>query len=167
MRSPARARVSDPWFCAYLDDESAVLGPSYDALARLDWTAEEAQADVVVELETSSPRSPGWREPVPARVVGAGEGRVLVGSELGLRLVADPDATFNGTLISVLHGERWRVCGHLGNDGTVLPGDGTRRLSPGRRSADARDSLMFGDRPRAPGFCRHLRNAAMAWREGS
>jgi hypothetical protein len=65
---------------------------------------------------------------VPARVVGIHRRSVPIGAQVGLRLVTDRDATFDGTLLSVLSGERWLVCGTLLDDGTLLPSDGTRRL---------------------------------------
>jgi hypothetical protein len=124
----ARASVTDPALVAWLDQLIATLAPSYEFLAAADWSSEEAQAELFVEVEFREPVPISWKVPVPATVVGVRRGSASIGSQIGLRLVADPRAPFNGTLLSVLEGERWLVCGTLLDDGTVLPSDGTRRL---------------------------------------
>lgn len=129
--SRARVTMTDPALVAYLDQLITTLAPRYAALAAADWSSEEAQAEIVVEIEFCEPVPTGWKVPVPATVVGAHRGDVAIDSRVGLRLVADPDAPFNGTLLSVLAGERWLVCGTLLDDGTLLPSDGTRRLRSG------------------------------------
>jgi hypothetical protein len=125
----ARAEVSDPWFCAYLDDQIAEFAPSYAAMAGLDWTAEEGEADLVVELQLPDQVPITWKEPVPAVVLATHHGSAGVGAELPLWLVADPDGQFNGKLVSLLAGETWLTCARLLDDGSLLPADGTRRLS--------------------------------------
>ena len=127
--SMARASMTDPALMAYLDQQIAAFAPSYLALAARDWSSEETQAEIIVELQICEPIPPGWKDPVPATVVGVRRGSVPIGAQVGLRLVADRDAPFNGTLLSALSGERWLVYGALLDDGTLLPFDGTRRLT--------------------------------------
>jgi hypothetical protein len=127
--SMARASMTDPALVAYLDQQIAGFAPSYAALSAGDWSPQETQAEIVVELQISEPTSFGWKDPVPATVVGVHRASVPIGAQVGLRLVADQDAPFNGTLLSVLSGERWLVYGALLDDGTLLPSNGTRRLT--------------------------------------
>ncbi|HEY5317993.1 MAG TPA: hypothetical protein VIJ20_08430 [Solirubrobacteraceae bacterium] len=124
----ARANISDPWLCAHIDERIADFAPSYEAMADQDWSAEESRSDLVVELEILDV-PPGWKEPVETVVVATHRGGAAIGPELPLHLVADPDAQFNGMLISLLRGERWLTCASLRKDGTALPEDGTRRLA--------------------------------------
>lgn len=43
---------------------------------------------------------------------------------------APPDQErFDGLLLAVLPHERWRVCGDVLADRSIVPGDGTRRLA--------------------------------------
>jgi hypothetical protein len=127
--SMARVSMTDPALVAYLDQQIAAFAPGYAALSAGDWSSQETQAEIVVELQISEPTSFGWKDPVPATVVGIHRGSVPIGAHVGLRLVADQDAPFNGTLLSVLSKERWLVRGTLLNDGTLLPSNGTRRLT--------------------------------------
>ena len=127
--SMARASMTEPELVAYLDQQIAAFAPSYAALAAGDWSSQETQAEIAVELQIYEPTPTGWKDPVPATVVGIHRGSVPIGAQVGLRLVADRDAPFNGTLLSALSGERWLVYGALLDDGTLLPSDGTRRLA--------------------------------------
>jgi hypothetical protein len=127
--SRARATMTDRPLVAYLDQQIAAFAPSYTALAARDWSSQETQAELIVELQISEQTPSGWKDPVPATVVGIHRGGAPMGAQVGLRLVADRDAPFNGTLLSALSGERWLVCGALLDDGTLLPSDGTRRLT--------------------------------------
>jgi hypothetical protein len=52
------------------------------------------------------------------------------GSTLAVCQVENPDAQFNGTLVSTLPQERWQICGHRRDNGSILVSDGTRRLQP-------------------------------------
>jgi hypothetical protein len=70
-----------------------------------------------------------WRDPILTTVRAANTDAVTVGEQIGLRLVADPDATFNGTLVSVRAGERWLTVADAIRDRTIIPRDGTRRLA--------------------------------------
>ena len=123
----ARAAVSDEDLCQLLDAQIAVLAASYDRL--IAGTSSHDEAELVVELRVGDAPDQGWTEPVPTTVVGVAVGAATVGDQIGLRLVADPDAAFNGTLISVRAGERWLACGDLLRDRTIIPRDGTRRLA--------------------------------------
>lgn len=124
----ARATVSDPWLCGHLDEWISAFDLSYSALAAQDWSAEEDGADVVVEVQLRDPVPHDWKEPAPAVVAATHRSTASVGPELRLRQVEDPDATFNGKLVSLLPGESWLACASWCSDGTVVPGDGTRRL---------------------------------------
>jgi hypothetical protein len=125
----ARARIVDPWICAHLDDHIRVSASSYAAIAAQNWRSCEHDAGLVVEVQIPEVVSHGWKEPVRTNVVAVHSRGVAVGSELPMRLVADPDAVFNGLRIAVRPGERWRLCATALEDGTVLPEDGTRRVS--------------------------------------
>jgi hypothetical protein len=82
------------------------------------------------ELEVLEPVERGWSEPVATTVLASQTPSVSVGDRLGLRLVADPNATsFNGTLVSVRDGERWLTYAHRLEDRTIVPEDGTRRVA--------------------------------------
>jgi hypothetical protein len=128
--SLARARMTDPALLKYLDGQIAAFAPSYTALAARDWSSDMSGAEVIVEVQILDPATTDWKQPVQATVVRVHRGSVSPGSQVGLRLVADADAAFNGKLLNVLGGERWLVCGALREDGTLLPLDGTRRQSP-------------------------------------
>jgi hypothetical protein len=123
----ARDNATDARLCELLDAEIAVLSDRYD---RLSAEHHVHQSDhVTLELGVLGPISPGWREPVPATVQAASTDAVTVGDQIGLRLVADPDATFNGTLVSLRAGERWLTVADGIRDRTIIPRDGTRRLA--------------------------------------
>lgn len=119
----ARAAVSDEELCEMLDAQIAVMAASYDRLIAGTPGRDDG------ELQVGDTPRHGWTEPVPTTVVAVAVGAATVGDQIGLRLVADPDAAFNGTLISVRAGERWLTCGDLLHDGTIIPRDHTRRLA--------------------------------------
>jgi len=124
----ARPSIEDPTLATAIDDWIADFAPSYAVLADQDWSAEEERSDAVVDLQVPEEVPLGWDEPVPATVVASRRGAVAVGSELPLRLAPGGDQPFNGMLIHVLPRDRWRTCARLLPDGSVLPGDGTRRV---------------------------------------
>jgi hypothetical protein len=70
-----------------------------------------------------------WKEPVSAAVTAPIKVNTPLGEQIGVRLVVDPGATFNGTLVSFLPGERWSICARALDDDTLVPLDGTRRLA--------------------------------------
>lgn len=132
---------SDYWLCqvasavadfecrSLIEAQIELLAPTYRQLCGLDWSAEEAAADIVCEVQVLDARVGASREAVRATVTAPFRGDVARGQEVALRAVEEPDGPFNGKLMSVLTGERWLICvGHLG-DGTLLPLDGTRRLA--------------------------------------
>ncbi len=123
----ARSATSDVRLAELLDAQVALLAKSYDRLAA-DYRA-DAPADLVVELSVRTPAGLGGTEPVSATVEAVDTGPVSVGDQIVLRLVADPAAPFNGTLISVRGGERWLTRAHRVRDGTIVPRDGTRRIA--------------------------------------
>jgi hypothetical protein len=110
-----------------IEAQLAKLTPSYQQLCGLDWTAEEAVADVICEMHVLG-TSPGrWKEPVSAVVTAPIKGNTSLDEQIAVRLAEDPDGPFNGTLVSLLDGERWLICARELEDGTLLPLDGTRR----------------------------------------
>jgi hypothetical protein len=123
----ARARVSEPRLCALLDAQIAVLSDRYYRLSA-GHRAHKA-ADVILELGVVGPIGADWRKPVPATVQTANTDGLTVGQQVGLRLVADPDAIFNGALVSVRAGERWLTVGDGIPNHTIIPRDGSRRLA--------------------------------------
>jgi hypothetical protein len=123
----ARASASESRLCELLDAQIAVLSDRYDLLSA-GHRAHEA-ADVILELDVLGPIGAGWRDPVPTTVRKTDTDGLTVGEQVGLRLVADPDAIFNGTVVSVRAGERWLTVADWIHDGTIIPRDGSRRLA--------------------------------------
>lgn len=119
--------VSDPECRSLIEAQIVKLTPSYQRLWELDWTCEEATADVICETQVLDTRPGSWEQPVPAVVTASIKGTTSLKQQIAIGLVEDPDAPFNGTLVSVLAGERWRICARQPVDSTLLPLDGTRR----------------------------------------
>jgi hypothetical protein len=107
----------------------AKLQPSYDQMCGLDLAAEEAAAELICEAEIVEVSPGRWKEPASAVVTVAIKGNTVADQQIAIRLVEDPDAQFNGTIVSLLAGERWRICAREFKDGTLLPLDGTRRYA--------------------------------------
>jgi hypothetical protein len=124
----ARDTATDARLCVLLDAQIAVLSDRYDRLSAEHHVHQSD--DVILELGVLGPISAGWREPVPTIVQATSTYAVTVGEQIGLRLVADSDATFNGTLVSVRAGERWLTVVDGIRDRMIIPRDGTRRLAP-------------------------------------
>jgi hypothetical protein len=128
----AAPTVSDAQCRALIEAQVAKLAASYDQLGDLDWAAQEAVADVICEMHVggAAGRWIGWEQPVSAVVTAAVKGAPAVDQQIAVRLVEDPDdGMFNGTLVSLLAGESWRLCARELADGTLLPLDGTRRVA--------------------------------------
>ncbi len=125
----ARITLTDPPLCAPIDAWIAAFAPSYTALAGQDWSAEHTRADLVAEIQLLQPVPDDWNEPVVAAVLATHRGSAPDGATIALRQVADPDAVFNGRCIDLLSGEGWLIWAHVCNDGTFVPGDGTRRIN--------------------------------------
>ncbi len=125
--------VADPQCQALLEAQIARLQPTYQQLCALDWTAEEAAADLVCEVQVIETSPGGWKQPLPAVVIASIKGNTSFGQQMAVRLVEDFDGPFNGTLLGLLAGERWLLCARELEDGTVLPLDGTRRLAAATR----------------------------------
>ncbi len=123
----ARPAITDPALAIVIDEWIADFAPSYAALASGDWSAEEGNADVVVDIQLPG-EIPSREEPLPVTVTAHHQGSIDSTSEVRLHQVPMGGRPFNGTLVSVLPHERWRVCGSLLTDGSIVPGDGTRRL---------------------------------------
>ena len=124
--------MTDSECCALIENQIARLARNYDELCDLDWTADEAAADVICEMRVLG-TSPGrWNRSVAAVVIEPVKGDTLLNQRTAVRLVRDPDGPFNGTLVSFLTGERWLTCARELEDGTLLPLDGTRRCAPSR-----------------------------------
>jgi len=124
----ARPAITDPALAAVVDGWIAEFAPSYAALASEDWSAEEGNADVVVDIQLPAEIPLSWKEPLTATVDARHQGSIDNTSEVRLHQVPTGDGPFNGTLVSVLPHERWRVCGSLLADGSIVHGNGTRRL---------------------------------------
>lgn len=127
----AASRVKDAECRVVMEAQIARLAPSYDQLCRLNWTAEEAVADVICEMRVlgTPGRWIGWTKPVSAVVTAPVKGTTSVDQQIAVRLVDYPNGPFNGTLVSLLACERWLLCARELADGTLLPLDGSRRLA--------------------------------------
>jgi hypothetical protein len=121
--------VSDPDCKVLVESLIAKLRPSYDQMCGLDLAAEEAAAEVICETEIVEVSPGRWKEPASAVVTAAIKGSTVADQQIAVRLVEDRDAQFNGTVVSLLAGERWRICARAFRDGTLLPLDGTRRCA--------------------------------------
>jgi len=121
--------VSDPGCKALIESLITKLQPSYDQMGGLDLAAEEAAAEVICETEIVEVSPGRCKQPASALVTAAIKGDTVAGQQIAVRLVEDPDAQFNGTVVSLLAGERWRICAREFRDGTMLPLDGTRRCA--------------------------------------
>ena len=124
--------VSDPGLREPLSEWISDLDANYMRLAEQDWSAEESRADLVTEVRVTSRQAPPWVAPVQVTVLHRHAGDAQVGSTLAVCQVENADTQFNGTLVSTLPKERWQICGHRRDDGSILVSDGTRRLSPAR-----------------------------------
>ena len=112
-----------------IEAQIATLAPSYEQVCRLDWSGAESVADVICESQVVS-ASPGrWDEPASAVVTAPITGDASPGEHISVRLVEEHGEPFKGTLVSLLHDERWRICARMLEDDTLLPLDGTRRLA--------------------------------------
>ena len=125
----ASPSIIDPVIAAAIDEWIAEFAPSYATLAGADWRAEESSADVVIDIQLHVQITPDWNEPLPATVDAQHRGSIQSACEVRLHQVPVGDGPFNGTLLSVLPHERWRVCGSLLADRSIVPEDGTRRLA--------------------------------------
>lgn len=122
--------VDDPDLWTPLSEWISDFDASYTKLAEQDWSAEESQVGLVAEVRITGPQALKWAEPIRAVVIHQRAGDAPPGSPLDVCQVADPDAQFNGKLVSTLPQERWQICGHRRDDGSILIQDGTRRLQP-------------------------------------
>ena len=126
LRLATRA-VADLECRVLLENQIARLAPNYEELRGLDWSAEEAMADVICEMRVIGTSPGSWKKAVSAVVIERVKGEMLLDEQIAVHLVEDPDRPFNGTLVSFLAGERWLTCARDLEDGTLLPLDGTRR----------------------------------------
>ncbi len=111
-----------------IEAQIELLAPNYQQLCELDWSAEEAAAQIVCEAAVPHAKQGASREAMRAIVTAAFKGNLAIDQQVALRTVDDPDGPFNGKLMSVLSGERWPICADHLEDGTQLPLDGTRPL---------------------------------------
>ena len=125
----AESRVPDAQCRALIQSLIARLQPTYGQLCGLELGTEEAAAQLIFEAEIADVSSVSWEEPVSAVVTAAIKGDAPPGHQIKVRLVEDPDAPFNGSLVSLLEGEQWHICASKFADGTLLPLDGTRRCA--------------------------------------
>lgn len=111
-----------------IEAQIEVLAPNYQHLCELDWSTEEAAAQIVCEAAVPHAKQGASTDAMRAIVTAAFKGDFAIDQPVALRTVEDPDGPFNGKLMSVLTGERWLICADHLQDGTLLPLDGTRRL---------------------------------------
>ncbi len=126
----ARPSITDPAIAAVVDEWIAEFEPSYASLAAEDWSAEEASADLVVDIQIPDEVPEGLKDRLPTLVLAELQNKVETGSQLIMHRVPPDQEQFNGYLVSALPRERWRACATLLRDGSILPGEGTRRLEP-------------------------------------
>jgi hypothetical protein len=125
----ARHAVSDRQCRGLIEAQIARLSPNYQQLCGVDWSGQEAMADLVCEMRVTCVSPHRWHTPVSAVVTAPIKGDTSPGEQIEVGLVQDPDAPFNGTLVSLLPGDRWRICARLRENDTLLPLDGTRRVA--------------------------------------
>jgi hypothetical protein len=123
----ARGEATDPRIRELLDAQIARLSGVYKRLSAAHPAHD--RADDVVELDILAPTPSGWRQPITTSIAAVHRGEGRVGERRGLRLVADPAAPFNGMLVSARAGERWLICAKHLDDATLVPIDGSRRIS--------------------------------------
>jgi hypothetical protein len=123
----ATATVADSEMRVLIENQIARLAPSYQELCDLNWTTEEAVADVICEMQVLATSPGSWTKPMSALVTMPIKGNTSIGEQITVRLVERLGGPFNGTLVSFLAGERWLTCARELEDGTLLPLDGTRR----------------------------------------
>lgn len=123
----ATRTVADTECRALIEKQIARVALNYQDLCGLDWTTEEAVANVICEMQVLDTSPGSWKKPVTAVVTTSIKGNTSLDDQIAVRLVEDPNAPFNGTLVSFLAGERWLTCARELKDGTLLPLDGTRR----------------------------------------
>jgi hypothetical protein len=125
----ATATIADLQSRALIENQIARLARNYEELCALDWTTEEAIADVVCEMQVLAVSPGSWTKPVSAVVTMPIQGNTSLAEQIAVRLVEDPNGPFNGTLVSCLAGEWWLTCARELADGALLPLDGTRRCA--------------------------------------
>lgn len=124
----AAPTVADVECRTLIETQIELLAPNYQELCELDWSTEEAAAQIVCDVAVLYAKQGASAEAMRATVMAACKGDVKIHQQVALRAVEDPDGPFNGKLMSVLAGERWRICADYLEDGALLPLDGTRRL---------------------------------------
>jgi hypothetical protein len=85
-----------------IEAQIAKLAPSYQQACRLDWSGQEAAADVICESVVVSASPSRWDEPASAVVTAPITGDTSPGEHLSVRLVEDHEGPFNGKLVSLL-----------------------------------------------------------------
>ena len=107
----------------------AGVRPAYQRLSDLDWTACEAAAEVICTVEIRTSQIGASQAPETAIVTDPVLGDVEKEQLVSLAMVEHPDQPFNGKLISVLVGDRWRLCARRAGGDVLVALDGSRRLS--------------------------------------
>ena len=131
----AAPRVPDTECRSLIEAQIDLLAPMYQQLCELDWTTEEAAADVFCEVQVLNAKCGASKEPMHAILIALIKGDMLLHQQITLCAVKDPDGPFNGKLVSMLTGERWLICARQLGDGTLLPLEGTRRHAGGERAS--------------------------------
>jgi hypothetical protein len=112
-----------------IEDLEAELRPAYQRLRDLDWTSSESASEVVCTVEIRTSTAGASKAPEKALVSEPVVGDVRKDQVVALAMVEQQDQPFNGKLMSVIVGDRWRVCAKRSNDDILVPLDGSRRLS--------------------------------------
>ena len=133
-----------------IEAQIAKLAPSYQRLRGLNWTATEQVAEVICEMQVLGTSAGHWQEPISAVVTVSIKGNSSPDEQIEVRLVEEPDGPFNGTIISVLAGERWLTCARELQDGTPLPLGGTRRRAVSSTDSSACRSPRSPQAPQRP-----------------
>jgi hypothetical protein len=96
----ATSTVADSECRALIEKQIARPALNYPELCDLDWTTEEAVADVICEMQVLGTSPGSWNKPVTAVVTTPIKGNTSLDEQIAVRLVKDPNGPFNGTLVS-------------------------------------------------------------------
>jgi hypothetical protein len=102
---------------------------TYRRLSDLDWTSCEAASEIICTVEIRTSNAGASKTPEKAIVTAPALGDVEKDQLVALAMVEHQDQPFNGKLMSVRVGERWRVCARRSDDDILVPLDGSRRLT--------------------------------------
>jgi hypothetical protein len=119
--------------CRHLiGDLEALIRPAYQRLSDLDWTSYESASasEIVCTVEIRTSKVGASRTPEKGIVTEPIQGDVDQDQLVELAMVEHQDQPFNGKLMSVIVGDRWRICANRSDGDIFVPLDGSRRLFP-------------------------------------